>query len=440
MNRVPWLRAGAVLFLLGLFTCTWDLLLRLDIGGITLKAHQGLFFLSLLCALIGRRREGFALLAPLRAGFPVSILLLALYYAIGTSWSYFPLKSFLYAGWLVFNLCVVWWNVQLLAPSLTRESLVKTLWAALCFNGIVILVDQIAYQFGYTRGLIGFNQDYILRWGVSRPHAFASEPSFVATFFALGLVFVFPAFLRKPSVKTALAYAFCVLAMVVTTSRTGILTLGIGWILVLSLEAGKRSLPWKRLSQIAVGVLVAAGAIFLTLPTAQKDKINHLLVAGAFNSNEGSGSARLNALRNGVVLARETHWLGVGLGASYRYWELTRPEDKNILPADGSLGHELIMSIWGQLIAEGGLPAVLLYLTAAFFLLLRLFRAWRQGDDPYAAGSLVAAFLFFTVIAFLLGNIARGDVWIWFALWTRMALPPLFLPANSRKFPQTGSP
>jgi O-antigen ligase len=187
--------------------------------------------------------------------------------------------------------------------------------------------------------------------------------------------------------------------------------------------AKKRRFPWRAAITGLAGILLILGVLVATLPSAQRGTLNRMLVSSLIKGSDGSGNARLAAHLHAIDLARESNWLGVGLGASYRYWMQTRPNDPNAVPEAGQMGHELIMSIWGQLLAEGGIPALLAYAAGAFFLVTGLFRRWRQGDDPFVSGSLAASTVFFFFIAFFLGNVARGDVWVWFAIWSRMALP-----------------
>lgn len=422
MSRSPLLKIGGILFLLGIFTCTWDLLLKVDIGGITLKAQQLFFGLAFACAVAGKLAKKEFPHPPFRKGFFLSISLLGIYYISTSPWSTFPLKSLLYSCWLIFNLCCVWWALDLLA--LPRKTLWVTLLAALLFHSVVILIDQTAYQYGYTGGLLGFNQDAILKWGVSRPHAFASEPSYIAAFLSMGMITAGPALLRA---RKALFFPFalvCVIALVATTSRTGLFGFFLGAALLCLLEfAKKKKFPWRTICLGAAGISLVLGGLFVATPSAQREILNRSLVTSLLTGSDGSGNARLSAHQHAADLARESHWLGVGLGASYRYWMQTRPGDPNAVPEAGQMGHELVMSIWGQLLAEGGIPALLLYASAMFFLLRGIFRRWQREDDPLVSGSLAASILFFTFVAFLLGNVARGDIWVWFAIWSRMALP-----------------
>jgi O-antigen ligase len=428
MTKSVSIRIAILLFFAGLLTCTWDLFLTRELAGFTLKAHQGLFLSALLFALGGRKSEGFAALKRLAlTPFSLAILFLALYYAATAPWSYFPLKSFLYAGWIVFNLATIWFTGVLLAPYLARRRLAAMAVTAALIQACIIVIDQIAYAKGYTNGLIGFNQDSILHWGVSRPHGFSNEPSYAASFLCLSLLIACGWFqLLRFSWKCLPPLLVIGFALFATTSRTGWLSFFLGLALFVFLGAWKRGISLWR--PFALFVLIAAGAagIFaLSVPAAQKAGLYQQLVGSVLQGKDGSGNARLRALTYSWPMAKETHFLGTGLGASYKYWISTHESPETAIEGaftDQSYGKEVVMSIWGQLLAEGGPLAVLLYGAAACFLVSGLWRAWRASGDPLVLGSLSGALVFFFLIAFLLGNVARGDVWVWFAVWTRMAM------------------
>ena len=421
-------RLSVALFLMGLFTCTWDKLLYLDVRGFTLKSHQLFFFLSFVLILYTRRKyTNAATLSALKHGFPISVLALSTYYLCSSYWSAFPLKSALYSGWIVFNLFTIWFTAQLLAPYLQKKQLTWAAWFTMIFHACVLVVDHAAYQFGYTGGLVGFNQDEILKWGVSRPHAYASEPSYIAAFFALAIILNYSEVLAKRSWRVApvVLSLFSFFALLATTSRTGLFGLVIGIFLLLSLELlRRRKLPWRGLGITAILFIISFAVLFVTTPSPQKKILDSSLVSSVIEGRDGSGNARLRAHIIAYELAHASNWLGVGLGASHKYWTNLNPQ--YIAPIDPKKpdhGQELVMSIWGQLLAEGGLPALVLYGLAGFFLISGIWQAWRLNQSPLTSGALVSSVVFFFFIAFFLGNVARGDIWVWFAIWSRMALP-----------------
>jgi O-antigen ligase len=414
-------------FALGFFTCTWDLLLTVSAGGFHFKAHQGFFLLAFLFALREVGRAGFAdFFRPLSRPFSRFMLFLLLYYACTTIESAFPLKSALYCVWFGFQLGCLWLTAQYLARAGMIQALIRVAWATLLFLSAVILIDHVAYRFGYIGGFIGNNQDIILRWGTSRPHAFSSEPSYAAAFLALGVLTLAGhviSFSRKKGLA-GLGTLLILTALAITTSRTGWISLGLGVALLVAIPlCFGRKLPLRKIALASAVGALAMLAFFFSTPASQRSALHQKFVSSLFSGQDGSGNARLRAYREAWKMAQETHWIGTGLGASYRYYIQhggVDPTDLNAM-AIKHYGNEIIMSTWGQLLAEGGLPAILLFVLAGWALLRELLRRWKENYSALALGSLVAALVWFGFSAWWLGNICRGDIWVWYGLWGAVA-------------------
>jgi O-antigen ligase len=326
----------------------------------------------------------------------------------------------------VFDVTVLWLSVQLLFEEAAPDFFARLAFGTLLFLSTVILVDYAAYPFGYRGGLIGNNQDILLNLMISRPHAFSSEPSYAASFLCLGLLTTGPYLLLRSRRRwlAALGIALVLFAVVATTSRSGwaALALGGGLLLALPVLAGRR-LPWKRLLVGAAAAAALVVVFLLTTPKAQLQNLNDHLVSSVLHGNDSSGVSRLKAFGLAWDMARDTHGLGAGFGASYRYFKDHGGFDYNFQESFNArmYGNEVIMSAWGQLLAEGGLVGVLLYALAGVLLVRRLWRHWVATGSPLAYGSLTAAIVFFAFLGFFLGNICRGDMWVWLALWSGFA-------------------
>jgi len=422
-------------FLAGILTCTWDKIFFFDVGGFTLKIHQLFFLISFLMASLSAPRKILPqfISCPTKR-FGLAMLILALYYGISSPWSHFPLKSFLYSGWLAFNLITIWLTAVLLQKKLSAQILSYAVAAAMAIQSLVIGVDHLAYQFGYKGGLIGFNQDTVLRWGASRPHGFTSEPSYAAAFLCFALVFTYSS-LRKRNLgynlPLILAGIFGVFALVATTSRTGWISLSLSLVLLFSIKALRDfKIPWRELGISFVIVGSIAAIFLLSTPVHQRGILDKSLVSSIVKGTDGSGNSRVLVHHYAWQIAKDTHFLGTGLGASFNYWrDTTDASHLYAVPpsidSKSSHGHEFIMSTWGQLLAEGGIPGISLYLLATIFLIYALWKKWKETGDRLALGSLVSALVFFGFVAFLLGNVARGDIWIWYAIWSRVAMKDL---------------
>lgn len=416
------LKLAAFLFLAALFTVTWDKICTVDVANFSFRLSQLLFFLAFLLALPAGLRH-----PPLRrrddpTRFALAMGVLAAYYMLGAGRSYFPLKSFLYAGWLFFDLTTIWFTAQVIRRHLSPALLVRAVQITIGFHGAVILIDQVAFRFGYTNGLIGFNQAQWIAWGFSRPHAFSFEPSYIASFFCMGILLTLPGLsgARRPKWHYA-TLLLAVFALVATTSRTGWFGLLAGLaIMGAAYFWRQRSLPWKYLGGAAALGAVVLAAFLFSMSAEQRHTMQESLISSIARRTDGSGEQRLRTFQYAWQMARETHYLGTGLGASFKYWsETTNTSDTSQFGAfnEKLTSYEVVLSTWGQLLAEGGLPAVILFALAGFFLLRALWRRWLATGDLLTLGSLAGAAYWFFFGTFWLGNIARGDVWIWYALW-----------------------
>jgi O-antigen ligase len=411
---------SALFWSLGFFTCTWDLLLTKDVGPITFKIHQLFFLLSFASGLLALAQPFSKLWQLLKHPFALGILSLVFFYFCSTLWSYFPLKSFLYSGWILFNFLTIWTSLQLLEGRLTTDYLIKLILGTASFISLIILVDQGSFWFGFEAGLIGYNQNTTFTQGLSRPHAFAMEPSYAATFLALAVILACPWAIRSPiRYGRIAALVVSLAAMALTTSRTGWFGFILGMIFILIFITLKnRSLPWRELAALALAAVIIKGSIWAWTSESHRTVISQQLIGGIRSGNDGSSAGRLAGLKNALAFSKETNFLGVGLGASWRYWQETRGKNAPASSGNENFGDEAIMSIWGQLLAEGGIVAVLLYALAGFTLVFGLWQAYRYSGDPLVLGALSACLVFYCLIALLIGNVARGDIWVWLAIWS----------------------
>ena len=130
---------SAWLFALGFFTSTWDNLGSVEVGGFTLKLYQPLFLASLGMLAWQKRRQGpVHFVQPLSHPFAVCMLLLGGFYMGLSPWSAFPLKSFLYSCWLVFDVAVIWLSAQHLAKEISRSDVLRLIWFVMAFLAIVV--------------------------------------------------------------------------------------------------------------------------------------------------------------------------------------------------------------------------------------------------------------------------------------------------------------
>jgi O-antigen ligase len=176
----------------------------------------------------------------------------------------------------------------------------------------------------------------------------------------------------------------------------------------------RKETAWALLSISCVMV-----ALFVFLPAKHRELMNKNLISTVAEGRDGSGNQRLRAMGDALAAARETHGLGTGVGGSFFHYLERHPRHNSQYVV--TLGGENIMSIWGQILAESGIPGTLLFLlfTLSFWRL-----AWRHTQrrpGPRATAILVSSVLVLGFAAHLVGNVARSDIWPWFALWVARA-------------------
>lgn len=414
-----------VAFACGLFTITWDRIAVFDLGGFTFRLSQGSFLGAFFLLFFLQARPLLNMVRVLSNGFALSFLALATFFLISSPRSYFPSKSALYSVWLLFNLGTMWFCGQLLPVESGRRWLVRAITLSLILNCVVILIDQWAFRYGYLDGLIGFNQFSISGSGISRPHAFSYEPSYVALNMSLSLGFLLP-YLMQKGAHFWLLYALGTIGLVATTSRSGLL----GFVMIGAVFLGLLSLRNRRipLRFLAAAFALMIAAVCYSMGAAehsQRQKLISTLVTSLKNGTDGSLNARWRTNLLAPELAAESNWLGVGLGASFRYtMDHKQTLDTSYVPQSERIsnGAEIIPSTWGQLLAEGGIIAVLLFLTAGVFLIVQLWRAWAVTNNTLVLAALSSAIVWFFAMTFWIGNIARGDIWIWYSIWSFTAL------------------
>lgn len=420
---------GAWIFwAIGFFTSTYDRVLVLHAHGFTFKFDYICFVISaLLIAFFELKNKFQRSRQALTHGFIVVCCLMATYYLFGASWSYFPLKSYAYSCWLLFDIFAVWLPFMVLAKYIDRAALFHLILITLTAIATVIIIDQIAFYWGYTEGLLGYNQGKMLHWGMSRPAAFAYEPSYIASFLALGFITIVPEIMKRTVADKALYFlmAWIVYALIATASRTGWFSLALGFVLLIAATFWQhRQIRWRPLVVSSLIVLLTCIVFILCTPTKNRDAMNENLISSVVTMKDGSGTARIKAMGGTTLaIAKDTHWLGIGLGASYKYW--TEKNNINVLEekeaTEVRYGREVIMSTWGQILAEGGAFVFVSFGVAGLFLAYNLFLKWRKNDGSLELGALIAATLFFAFIAHWIGNVARTDMWVWYAVWSGLA-------------------
>ena len=439
-------KAALTFWLVGLGIITFDKVLTFKLSAFTIKSYYFLFLISAGITFFQLFREGRLLDALKKILQPpfIFILILFFYECIFAPFSLIPKKSFGYSVWLLFDLLVVMLSGALCLGNLAEEKRKDIVLFVLGLSGFVlsciVILDHMAYFFNYhyRGGWIGYNQSLALTWNASRPHAFSYEPSYLAMNLAIILPLLFSLTLQTNAKKFGLAILSCIsisIALYIMYSRSGWISCFLSFGLLGLLQA-RRILTPRNLT-VLFGLIFAVVVAFLLSPKEQKDRMNEKTITTILEGKAESGFARLQAMKYGLVIGRDTHYLGTGVGASYFYYmkhygdfrkeyETYSPpfpfnKIKFFIPPEMSQGAELIMSLWVQLFAESGIPGVILFFLFGFFLVKGLWAI--ECPDPFQAALLATCFIFFLFTAHWIGNIARTDIWGFMTIWYVFGIP-----------------
>lgn len=415
-------KSALYLWCAGLAIITFDRLFFFQLGGFTVKSYYFLFIASALLFLYSARREKILaqLFRELRSPPWIFIFLLFVYELARAGFSPLPVKSYAYSIWLLFDIAVVGIPGSLLlrrAPDRFR-TIGFALSCAAIFLVTVLIIDTVAFSYGYIGGLIGNNQELSLKWGMSRAHAFSYEPSYLSLYFSLSLLFLTAEALRAPFAipqwLLLLALALLAIGIFLLGSRTGWLLTGVGLAFLLFTQRARlrnRKVFWA-VASLPLGLLL----IVFLLPLKHRQLMYNNLVGTIIAGTDGSANTRVESMRDAIRICFENKGLGIGVGASLIDLLQKHPEK---LPTQFTftMGGEYIMSIWGQIVAESGFPGLLFFTLFCLSFWWVLFRQAKADRSPRSAAYFISSVLLFGIAAHLVGNVARTDIWVWAAVW-----------------------
>jgi teichuronic acid biosynthesis protein TuaE len=249
---------------------------------------------------------------------------------------------------------------------------------------------------------------------------FFFNPNDFATFIAMAWPFLLLAlvFGRPRTRLLACAGLVAGLACLITTgSRSSLLALGLttlaaaGW-LVMERWVRHRGL----IVAVCVVVLVALGAfIFNSSQNVIARQFQVQSLAQTAGTGQGSGGIRVGLTKAGLDVGRRYYFLGVGPGnAEPLISALPSP------PAQFSNLHDW----WLEVLVDGGLPALLLYVLLFVGMLVTCARVARAnhepGGDPYLA--IVAAGAGLSLVGFIIGSVGPSTAIGFAPLWILFGL------------------
>jgi len=226
------------------------------------------------------------------------------------------------------------------------------------------------------------------QWGVT---SFFYNPNNLATFLALCWPFLFTAFFvtrRRPWWWLAAAgMGLGLLALVHTGSRSSLLTIGLETVIAV-LYFTRIDRARAKWFGAVVGVALVAGFAWLAFNNSTSDMIRQFRLPGLVQSvqqGHGSGSTRLGLLRSGLDVGMSYGFVGVGPGNA-----------ENLVkngPVPVGIGN--LHDWWLEVLVDGGLPSLVVYVLFYFGLMGVLLKVARRATDPLYRYLAVATFVAF---------------------------------------------
>jgi teichuronic acid biosynthesis protein TuaE len=227
--------------------------------------------------------------------------------------------------------------------------------------------------------------------------AFFFNQNNLATYLTIAWAFLLTVFLftrrRRWLVLTLAALGLTLFAFLRTGSRSSLLVIGLETVVLapLLLRLRSRRAAW---AVAAAAVVVVAGLGVLAVNGSDNPVLRQFNLTSLVTSVEqgvGSGATRLELTRFGMTLAGRSYLLGVGPGNA-------EPRVKQLTGDPADLGN--LHDWWLEVLVDGGLPALVLYLIIYFGLAAAMYRVARRARvalTRYLALSVLIALIGYAV-------------------------------------------
>jgi O-antigen ligase len=399
-----------------MLTAGMDTTLALHFDRFTVRTGQ-LFALVLLAAAIAERRRLGRALTVEAAPFLAALGYLCVC-AVSALQTDYPAKSVGYLAWASFDLLVVFAGIRLHAGAPGRlESALRWWWAGMALGASMGFLQIVAWRLGYRPPLVTMDN-----FGFPRINGFNYEPSYFALYLVPGALVLLTRFtaLGRRAQRSAWLAGLLILAVALSTSRSGWIGLGIG-LAALLLRAGPRLGPEaaKRLA-LPVGAVLAVGAIVLASWPALRSTAFNMARMGIDVHEVTSAGPRIETMRQAFVLFTRAPLLGVGFG-NYGAYVLAHPELPNFLPLDAKA--VVTTNLYLEIASETGAIGLCAAVAALFLFLRPLWRRIRERGpaalDVHAAtaeGLLLASLVVFLVLFQFSQTLWRLDIWVLLSL------------------------
>lgn len=289
-----------------LLSATADRFFNLPVGGIHLRFGQAVLILP---SLYLGYRAGLSLLSrrvlAILVGCSLTLACLALIKS-------HPTHSLVKEAWLLINLNIAW---SLAATPGLRARAKQALLIAIGVSSALIIWDCYSLYAAGSSGTLGLAQmSYQTSIGRAflRPHAFYYEPSFAGSALSLAAMLLW---MGASSFRTHLAIGGLWSAVLLTTSRVGILSATIFGALALAIERRPR-----RFAEVAVGMILVLSPLLLTQGGRDYadfffETLGPRATAARLQSDKeltSSEGGRLKAILNDLKKWTHSPWIGYG--------------------------------------------------------------------------------------------------------------------------------
>lgn len=209
----------------------------------------------------------------------------------------------------------------------------------------------------------------------------------------------------------------CLLALLYTGSKANLIAAALVLLSLLVILAtdrrGRRTAIGAALvAVLAVAIVVPAiqGSGIIRLPDRAVSKFSFDLLQEQVQTGVGSGAVRSNLLGDGLGLVAQTGGVGVGAGNA----------DTHIKSLADFPGVSNLHDWWLEVLVNGGLVGLALYVSVYLFMFSRQLRAVRTTEDPLVRYLALAGTT--ALVGFVIGSLGPSSVLAFAPMWITFGL------------------
>lgn len=396
-----------VLFLLlaSMFCISFDIFMTVQLAGFNFRLSQLILFVVFLFTLFNAIKTD-QIVIPLGFWPLVFWILFQILFVSNTT---FITRSIGYIMWMIFNLIMIFSVVNLITTEERINLAMKWYLRSFFLVGFFGIIQFIS-------PIIGIGSPLITQWWIKdfipRVNGFSYEPSYYATYLLTGWVLSFYLLWYKSDLlsrrETKLIFVVCTIAMILSSSRMGILIMGlfIGWQMFKKILTGKVN-KWL-IRVVVVSILVSMAFVPIII---EKSEI-FLNGTGLKGTSSHSFSERMERMIDTIQVFSNSPFVGVSLGGvspaiaeQYGRIVTTQAEAKSF---EG-------MNIFAEVLAASGLigviPFILFFTTIYNNVIILSKNRISREHRIWLLGALQALFFLLLILQFN-QNILRPYLWL----------------------------